>query len=487
MNRNSRTASVAIAVVMLIAIVGSSIFQLFDRNLNPVQTPAPTQTQIPTFPPPVADLNSITFTTLYMQPSGLFSVPIPNPPAWNSTEPTSNVTRQSVAFRNDLSVIEAYVENPGIPITSTDQLNALYTTSILQGSWSRYSPVRETGRRVEADQDTSNIFGDRVLIDFELGFRQQTFLARHVAWTDGTWVYVVRVVMPDNARDQLLVTLDGVVRGFQANTQFRSTPMDWAAAFDPQSRHLIRFPASWIITDSAPGLQYSISAPDGSVLRLQSRTGGVADETAARNFVTAERTGATVMTVVPLTRGDSTGFGVSYSLTNPDGDSISGYMVLLNGVNETLHFADLRIPHTGVDLNTVNVSAPIQPTVAPGIEVTAEATADLLGTSTLAQDSLVYAQVMSTFWLFPNLAVQIPTPTPIPTAAPTLTVNPLLITPTVPTVVAPTVETTAEATSDATVEATTEATVEATMAAEATTEATAEPTTEVTAEATAAP
>ncbi len=97
-------------------------------------------------------------------------------------------------------------------------------------------------------------------------------------------------------------------------------------------------------------------------------------------------------------------------------------------------------------------------------------------------DNQIYAQVMSTFWLFPGLTVPIPTPTPIPTAIPSPTIDPL-ITPTVsaatptsaPTVSEATSEVTVEATADATTEATVEATAEATTVSEATAEATTAP------------
>ncbi|NWF69809.1 MAG: hypothetical protein HXY40_12060 [Chloroflexi bacterium] len=434
-NRNTRTAAIVISVVMIIAIAGGAIFPLFNRDLQN-NTPAPTPTIIATFPPPL-DPALISYATQYMHPSGLFSVAVPNPPVWNSIEPQSTTTRQSVAFRNDLSVIEVYVEKADTPIASMDELNARFTTPILQGSWSRYSPVRETGRRVE---------GDRVLIDFELGFRQQTYLARHVAWTDGDWIYVVRIVMPDNARDQLVGMLESEIGTFVPYTQFSASPFEWNATYDAQARHLIRFPSTWIVTDSSPGLPTSVSGPDGSALRLESRAGSVADEAAARAFVTAQRPGATVVSVAPTTRGDSSGFSVAYSLTNADGDAISGLMVLLNNADGMLRFADLRMPRAGVDLNALPALDPAVPATAAQV------------------DNQTAAQIMSTFWVFPGLAVPVPTLTPIPTALPTSTLDPavaLTQTALAPTVVPTATAATAEAAATVATETATEAATEA--------------------------
>ena len=71
-------------------------------------------------------------------------------------------------------------------------------------------------------------------MDFELQSNNQTFVARQEAWTDGDWIYSVRVVTPANATDTLRYVLEGVVESLEPKKEFAGTPFDWNAYFDPE-------------------------------------------------------------------------------------------------------------------------------------------------------------------------------------------------------------------------------------------------------------
>jgi hypothetical protein len=224
-------------------------------------------------------------------------------------------------------------------------------------------------------------------------------------------------------------------------TEFQGTPLDWDGYYDPSVSHIIRYPSTWTLSDSAPGRPASISSSDGNALRVESRAGtSVADEAAARAWVEGTGSGVTVTSVVPVTRELGQGFSVAYTSSTVDGARTSGLAVLLNGPDGTLHIANLRFPESDVDLNTISAG----PGAAPAAEATAEATSEAAGNE---QDALL-AEVMGTFYVIEpiNLSAQSlpPTATPLPTLTPT----------NVPTEVPATVEATSEVA--ATAEATTD-------------------------------
>jgi hypothetical protein len=214
----------------------------------------------------------------------------------------------------------------------------------LASSWSRYNTWKETGARRREN--------DRLLMDFELTLNKQTFVARQVAWTDGEWIYSVRVVTPENATDELLYVLDKTASTLTPNKEFATTPFDWKAYFDAQDSHIIRFPSNWVLADSAPGKPTSITSGDEIALRVETASGAINDEDAARAWVEDVRPGASILSVEPVTRDDGNGFSVAYAFKNIDGESQSGLAVLLNGAEDKLHIANIRFNGADVDLNT---------------------------------------------------------------------------------------------------------------------------------------
>src|SRR5690606_12751259 len=133
--------------------------------------------------------------------SGLYTVGYPS--GWAPGAGTNNGVQAQINFTNSdvRSVIETYIDVPETPLTTLGELSDRYNDQIMQRGWRNYESAVETARREE---------NGKLLIDFELKQGGQTFLARHEAWTDGDWIYVVRVVTPQNARDLLLYLLDAV-------------------------------------------------------------------------------------------------------------------------------------------------------------------------------------------------------------------------------------------------------------------------------------
>lgn len=455
MNNNARRASIYLGVFMAVVMLAGVFLPLIRQNARTAQdAPDATTTSLPTFPPPPSDLTTITFDQLYLHPSGIFA--IGQPDGWDASEPSRGTTIAQVNLVNDasLAVVDSYIEDPVSPISS-EELSEHFNESAINSSWANFTTWTESNRVYENDQ---------LVIDFTVTLQGRTYVARQRAWTDDDWIYVVRVLVPENATDLLRYLLDNFVASLRPMTEFKGMPLNWSAYYDPDVSHIIRYPQEWTITDSAPGRPTSISSTDGILLRVESRAStSIADEAAATAFVEGTRSGISVVSVEPVERGLATGFSVAYSYTTVDGTQESGLAVLLNGPDGTLHVANLVFPASNVDLNNLP-----EDEVAPEstAEATAEATSEPTAIPNIGSAYSPLADVVNSFYVIEPLnlsASSLPaTATPMPTLAPT---------------VALTTEATAEVTGEVT-ETASEATVEAEITVEATTEATTETTNE---------
>lgn len=343
MKRLTVVFGISMAAVMALSV----ILPTLGRNAATAETRVqPTVAPIPTFPPP-PDPANIRFDTVYLHPTGLYSVAQPS--GWTASQPETTATSARAVFTNigAQSVVQVDVEAllRSEPAT-LDDVDARYTQSWLASSWSNYRTWRETGDRVRTPDG-------KLQMDFVLTAQNQQFVARQLSWTDGEWLYSVRVVTPDNATDALRHVLNGVAQSIVPNKVFAGTPFNWNAYHDDVYHHIVRFPTTWTVADAADGRPASISGPNGAALRVEAQPGrSVGDAAAARAWVETARPGAEVLNVVPVSRGEADGFAVAYRFTNADGEAQSGLTVLLNGADGALHVASLRFPADGVDLTT---------------------------------------------------------------------------------------------------------------------------------------
>ena len=330
---------ISMALIMGLTVV----LPAFTRNLPSQTADQPTDIPPATVPPP-PDISTISFDQTYLHPSGIYTVAEPD--GWLPSTPTTtaDTARATFSNTNGQSIIQVDVDKPQAEAELTlDDVDARYTSSALASSWSRYSSWSETGDRRRED--------GKLIMDFVLSSNDQTYIARQKAWTDGNLVYSVRVVTPENARDALLYVLNGMIDSLHLNSEFVDTPFDWSAYFDTQDQHIIRYPQTWTLEDSAPGRPTSIKGADGSTLRVETAEGSVSDAEAASAWVENLRAGTTVQSVEPVTRDAFDGFSVSYTTQTVDGDTESGLAVLLNGPDDTLHVANLHFLTANVDLN----------------------------------------------------------------------------------------------------------------------------------------
>ncbi|MFZ4815129.1 MAG: hypothetical protein ACOYL5_11390 [Phototrophicaceae bacterium] len=321
-------------------------------------------TAVPTFLPPVS-VSDVTFDRVALQGSGLFTVAVPAPPAWDTIESSYDTfaNRARLVMRNAQEVIETAIEQPTtIDLSAPDALEQLYTEQTLGASWRSYSSWEET-QRLPLNRDGRDI----LQMDFALTYQNRNFVARHAAWTDGTYVYSVRVITPQNATELLNFLLDGVVERFDTVDALITSPLAWNALYDASANHIIRYPQGWQATVSGVALPASIEA-QGVALRVEAIADAtISAEADAEAFALGLPQVTEVLSVVPTERGDLSGFTVAYSTRTPDGEIGSGGVVLLNGEGK-LHVANLRVSNLSFDLN------------APGDDLGAAQYANILAT-----------------------------------------------------------------------------------------------------------
>lgn len=354
MDTRRRQRTYAIFAIVMAGLMGlTAILPALAPQTAPQQVVEPTATPQPTLPPPPADLSAITFDNVYLHPSALYLVNYPD--GWEPARPSNNGTQVQVNFENNeaLSVIETYVEYPTEPPTNLQDLSARYDENTLQRSWSRYNSWTEVDRTLDTERNA-------VIIDFELTLRSQPYLARHVAkLTNDGRIYVTRVVTPSNARALLLDLLAKAETAIQPVALYEGTPVQWNGYYSPQDNVVIRYPNNWVLRDGGPGEPVTIEGAGQGVLRIESVAGTViADEEAARAFVTGLRPDAEIRTVEAVERNGGSGFAVSYVYRTLEGEPQSAVTVLLNDADEMLRVATVRVFNFDVDLLTT------EPTVA---------------------------------------------------------------------------------------------------------------------------
>lgn len=372
---NNRRISLVIGVVMIIAMVGSSLIPLFSTA--PTQTVLPTHTPAPTLPPPITDLGSITFDNTYLHPSGLFTVGIPSGWTINGDNTTINEAQTTMRNSTQISVIEVRLIDPDLELNSAEDLRQIFTEDWLDQSWREYTSWTQTN---------SEVVDDRLVLDFNLRRTNQDYIARQIAYIDEGRAVTARVVTPPNASEMLRYVLDKTLETMTPIEKFATTPVDWQAYFDTTTKHIIRYPASWSLADSAPGLPASI-AGENVTLRVETVETTIPDETAATTYVESLRPGTTVQSVEAVERDGYNGFQVAYTVIDADGNTNAGLAVLLNDESR-LHQANLRLLNSGsVDLNSEDAAT-------------------------------MYADVVNsleTFTIMPDLNLTTPEPTPTET------------------------------------------------------------------------
>lgn len=336
MSKTTKTFTYIIGIVMTIAMVGSLILPMLSGQIAQgdfEQEAAATPFPEPTLPAP-PDISTIDFDSLYLHSSGLFTVGAPTGWVAGSDSNSADELRASLTNSNYLSVVEVRISKNHTGIADVDALSAFLDSVWLNHTWTGYTRWNETSRKI------SEI--GKVQIDFNVSRGRSHMIARQESWIEAGDIYSVRVVMAENAPSELKFLLKGVGDGIERLPIYADAPFGWAAYFDNLDKHILRYPSDWELTDAAPGLPATIIG-DGLTLAVATFDVAIGSEEAAGKWMEDQRSGIKARTVAAVEVAGAPGFKVSYRYKTIDGADESGLAIMLNGTDNRLHVANLRI------------------------------------------------------------------------------------------------------------------------------------------------
>lgn len=340
---------IATFVISLVATPGTTNNISDIEDFDPLPTIPPTQIPLPT---PEPDGPNLTLRALDIQSNGLFQVTVPND--WEIAENRFNpaVPRARITYDSPInlrySVIDVILDF-GINYPSHEALSTDYlTTTYFRSEWSaEYQGMLETSRTV----------GDTITIDFELAASGQGFLARQVSWLDNGWLHSVRAVVPSNNPLLLDALIDMIVPTFVSYNDQRETDFSWTAYTDSEQGFLIRYP-NW--QESARSLLTATDLPAQARLRTILAQPLAALEDAEAFVMNTLRPGSEVLSSQVTEREYGSGYLVSFSDVDSDGNPVSGMAALLNDDAGDLYVADIRLEEPTINLLSLEADSPYQ-------------------------------------------------------------------------------------------------------------------------------
>lgn len=350
MNKTTKTLTYVIGIIMTIAMVGSLILPMLSSNIGQAEIDAeagrPTPLPEPT-PPPPPDTASISFDRAFLHDSGLFTIGAPTGWSPSTGSNTADELRASLTNGELLSVVEVRISKNHTGLADSEALSAFLDNTWLGQTWSGYSRWDETSRKITDD--------GIVQIDFNLSRGRSHMIGRQESWLEGGDIYSVRLVMAENASRELKFILRGVVGSIKRLPIYADAPFGWQAYFDNTDKHIVRYPSEWELTDAAEGLPATIVG-EGASLVLSTVDVAVGSEEEAIDWMQTWRSGVTARSVESVEVDGNAGFKVSYRHSTLDGETESGLAIMLNGTDNRLHVANLRLNNINEDLLAVDPS-----------------------------------------------------------------------------------------------------------------------------------
>ncbi len=349
MNKTTKTFTYIIGIIMTIAMVGSLILPMLTGNIGQADIEAeaaPTPFPEPTLPAP-PDISAINFDSKYLHSSGLFTVTAPTGWIAGSGSNTPDELRASLTNSAYMSLVEVRISKNHAGIADLDALSAFLDKTWLNHTWSGYSRWHETSRKTTED--------GKVQIDFNLSRGRSHMIARQESWIEAGDIYTVRVVMAENAPRELKFILQGVADGIERLPMYADAPFGWEAYFDNLDKHILRYPSDWEVTDAAPGLPATIIGDD-LTLAVATFDVAISSEEDASDWIEEQRSGIKARSVEAVQVAGAPGYKVSYRYRTLDGEVESGLLIMLNGTDNRLHVANLRMRNLNENLLSVQQS-----------------------------------------------------------------------------------------------------------------------------------
>jgi len=312
-------------------------------ELQSTSTPAQ-QTNPVVIPTPEGEITLVANQQPSTQINGLFqaSPPVGWITQFNDYDPT--ILRGRMAFSNPdrLSVIE-YLLQFGVNYPALQNLaDEFFTDSYFVDAWAEYSAFSETNRAVTE----TNVTIDFILVSQEIGY-----LGRQVAWLDGDWLNMVRLIVPDNNPQLLQALTDTAVPTLIAFKDQAGIDPSMASYADFEQGFLFRHP-NWRQISGSLGTPAVFGSFDDKN-RLTARTIAetpIESLDAAEAYVRQLHPSAQIIAGQVTTRQFADGYLISYQDRDPDGDPTAGLIALLNDTQGRLLIADITSTIITADL-----------------------------------------------------------------------------------------------------------------------------------------
>lgn len=352
--RNRRRATVIgmfMGIIMVLSMMigllsplrsGSSGSTTFHTP-TPFLSPEPTDIIIPT--PDVEP--SLDGEPVYIHPSGYFQTFQPAGRDWQVAQDPDAVnadpTYAGIVLQNldRLAVIHTYLQQ-GVEYTSLESLSENYFTAAeFDTNWGQYDEWIETGRTVT---------GEHLIINFDLSLEEFNYLGRTIAWLDNNFLYVARVVVPDNNPTLLDLLAERLAQTFKGYHDAQELPRSWPVYIDRTSGFMLKHGSGWGMIAGGEGRPTTFRVPYGQVRVMTESDQPFETIEQAEQWVINTEQGVTILNSDTIDREMGTGYAVGYTYQDAAGDPHSGLAVLLTGAEDTAYIANAQIEPPDVNL-----------------------------------------------------------------------------------------------------------------------------------------
>lgn len=294
------------------------------------------------FPTPDPDGPGLVQAILAIHPAGTFT--IAQPQGFTPSSSTSELVHSySMVDTGRYAVVHAYLQAFAGP-QNLDTLDIYNSEGTLAATWAEYDSWAETGREQA---------GGRLVLDFTLTLGENTYLARELTWPvpeNPAIVQVLRFVVPDNYLALLGELELMIIPSYDAIPEALTAPLDWPGIASKTGGYTLRYAPDWTLVEAASGSTTTLTTSDDNTLTLSSEAGQIASEDDARTWAENSRTDVTVLAAEPVSRTYGEGFVVAYTFATADGEPQSGLSVLVNGEDNQIKTATLRLNDADVNL-----------------------------------------------------------------------------------------------------------------------------------------
>lgn len=372
--RRQQWFAVGIAVLIISTVVIAMIAPGGNTSLFATDTPDLLNNPAVTQPVPIEPaMQGIAGGDPYLHPTGLYQVFRPNPNTnWGIDTQAAKVagTRAITIYRGNCSVIYAYVDY-GINFETLEDVNEnVFTSTYDAAEWALYE-YTETNRSV------GNTF---IIVDYDLVRREtedtqndtcpDNYKGRQISWLDDGLLYAVRLVVRENDRAALDGLQDIILPTFATYPNIAELVVDTTVREqtghihpDPNSpieqrwtseNSFIILPTDWRTDSNEVAFQAydGFGTMDGYRVTVRSYADTPLETLEdIQTWLSSLRLGVEFGSNQLIdNQRFGTGYLVSYTFENADGDVFSAVASIINDKDGTLHVAELTANQGDLDL-----------------------------------------------------------------------------------------------------------------------------------------